>query len=355
MNKYRGKFYHFHHHYYEMRLVFRPYVMFVQEPEFNRECVSTDSHGMRHQHIRGRDYSMSELREHFEECDVMVGGSTVFGVDASSNKTTISALMTEKAPDGVPVINLGIRGAMPQQELVAFMMLRHLLPKVRNIYIFSGVNVASYAAQKNSLIYEDYGCLFSEEYNYNLMREQYKLFTASHEDVRRYRTFDWFEALYDKSPYIRGFLRRFLDIDESRPELPGKNRKEQLNQLLVWFRRDLESWKNIKSSVESVKYVLQPAIGWNAKALSEREQKIMDEDRTIDKTLSYYATPEFYQGYSEKVAALCYDAGIEFHDANKWFDEPVHAGSDYFTDVCHLNDNGNSAVAEFMKSSGISK
>ncbi len=240
MNKFRGQFYPFHHHYYEMRLVFRPYVMFVQEPDFDRECVSTDSFGMRHQHINGRDVSLAELRETVDLCDVMVGGSTVFGVDASSNATTIAAMMSRSAKDGVPVINLGIRGAMPQQELMAFLMLRHMLPKVRRIHVVSGVNLASFAAHNNALVNEDYGCLFSEEYNYNLMRAQYQLFTASQADVRRYRSFDWFEALYTRSSIVRKVVHKIAKIDDTRPKLPGRNRNEQLELLLKWFRERSE-------------------------------------------------------------------------------------------------------------------
>ncbi len=77
---------------------------------------------------------------------------------------------------------------------------------------------------------------------------------------------------------------------------------------------------------------------------------IMDVDRSVDPTLGHYATRDYYLDYRRKISRLCDAAGIRFRDVNEWFEDPAHAGKDYFTDVCHLNDSGNAEVAKFMAS-----
>ena len=108
--------------------------MYINEPNYRSKAVNTDQMGFRLQYLNGEEpMEWSALRAEFQECDVLVGNSTVFGVDAPSDKATISHHLNSsfKDPRGTPVINLGVRGATSQQEVVMFQAMRRFMPPVR--------------------------------------------------------------------------------------------------------------------------------------------------------------------------------------------------------------------------------
>ena len=158
----RFKYYPQHEAYYEMYPVYRPFVYWVNEPLFKSPYVNTDANGLRYNYLPdGTLVDLKTLKSSYDQCDIMIGGSTVFGVDASNDMQTITFHLSGNK---VPCINLGNRGATSFQELLLFIFNQSVFPKIRNIYIVSGVNNCSLASLDGSIIYDEYGGVFGQDY-----------------------------------------------------------------------------------------------------------------------------------------------------------------------------------------------
>lgn len=333
-----------------MRMEFRPFVMYVNQPNFRSEPVNTNSLGFREEYWLNSALDWEATKEHSTSCDLLVGSSTAFGVDASSDRGTITHFLNTSRTER-PVINLGVRGAMPQQELLTYWIARRHLPPPKNIVILSGVNLASFSAMPDTLFYKDFGGVFVEQYCFSLLSEQYKKFYYSPMELSRSRLIDYICARVDKSSWMRRLMMAaFPPEARFRPERPSWKFNEKCGHLIGLLENDLDLWRLIQADGVKVHFVLQPAVGWTKKPLADAEQAIMREDRKLDPTLDIYANSEFYQFYMPRIRDLCERRGIAFYDANAWLDEEHHARQNYFTDVCHMNDAGYAAMAQLLAS-----
>jgi hypothetical protein len=119
--------------------------------------VNTDQYGFGRQHTpSGKTLNIATLAEDFEACNVLLGGSVVFGVAVSSDRATITSYLTS---DDHPFVNLGTRGATSQHELSAFLLARPYLPPVREIVLLTGVNECILASRPVADVYELFGDL----------------------------------------------------------------------------------------------------------------------------------------------------------------------------------------------------
>src|ERR1700760_631269 len=85
-----------HADYYRMAMVFRPFVMAVHEPGFRSDAVNTDEFGLRVQHhLDGTRVEWPRLRDRVDRCSVLVGNSSAFSNDASSDRATLAYRLNE--------------------------------------------------------------------------------------------------------------------------------------------------------------------------------------------------------------------------------------------------------------------
>ena len=341
---------------------FRPFVLAVGKPHYRSQSVNIDRLGLREQYDSdGRFINIDTMKYDYERCNIIVGGSTVFGVDATSDKTTLGARLTEP---GVPCINLGVRGALSQQELILFHQIKRFLPPIDNIILMTGINNCSIAFLPDSLFYPDYGGVFSEQYYYNTfyqdLQNQYDLlYNPPVKGVyTRQRFLEWVNThIYNRFASVRRWATRRFETECTPPaRKPTIPTRPKLELMLDFARNDIQTWGCIQQGLKNkdgqptrVHVVLQPCIGWTTKKLTQLEQELFDADAALTETMRQYTTPDIHEQCVQAYEQAARDAGLDFHDANTWLNDPKYTPIELFTDVCHLTDEGSVIVANLLK------
>lgn len=341
-----------HPDYVPMSMVFRPFVMCIHTPDYHTKSVNTDRLGWRVQYgPNGERLDLDTLRDRYAMCDVLVGNSTIFGVDATSDHHTTGAHLNrlrQRNDPGVPLVSMGIRGATTQQELVSFLWFRHLLPKIRRVVIVSGVNEPTIVASPEMMHYPDVGAIFGEPRFMNLFRDQYAEFEGDPSILSRNRLHEFIHQLWSKHRVVRKLVREIFAADvRTTPRMPTAEPAKRLKMLEPWIRSCFATWADLgRGAGFSVEYVIQPIIGWTGKPLAPFEEMTFSNDLENIPSLRGYANPQFGAMYKARLAALCSEVGIACHDANEWFEHSPMAHAELFTDVCHLTDDGYRVLAE---------
>jgi hypothetical protein len=345
----RFRYYPQHKDYVALALEFRPFVMATHQPLYRSPAVNTDKFGLREQYAPdGVFLDMARLPSLCAECDVVLGGSTVFGVDATSDKATLPHFLSRPQQ---PCLNLGIRGATCQQEVVLFLLLKQYLPKVRNVILFTGVNNCSLASLEGTLQFPDFGGIFSEEYHFNSFISQAIHANGSRALWVKQRCCSLVDRLHRRSRlgrWLLGGRRRAEMLGGSSPQPYDFEAKvDSINRFLA---NDLHTWGCLQQATGcKVHFVLQPAIRWTRKPLTPMEAECFEADVVRIPSMMRYATPEFHTRYRAHISSLCQTHAIDFHDASTWLNEAPYAEKTLFTDVCHLTDEGNRVMAELLR------
>lgn len=343
-----------HEHYARMAMEFRPFVMSVHEPMFRSPCVNTDRLGFREQvSANGQRISLADLREFADSCDVILGGSTVFGVDATTDVMTISAQMTRLLPENDNarklVVNLGIRGATSTQEAHIYQFARRFLPKVDNLFILSGVNNAYMSVVDESQRWTPFGALISDRHYYLRFREQY-LNDSTNREVRMISDMEqWLLEQFAKPGRFRTMVEKAYKIFAS-DRIPQRSvtqhgSNERLALAYEDLKADLITVRDLAPEART-RYVLQPAAIWCGKKLTSQEQKIIAADDAVEPANALYGSRAFHKMFSKGVKGICAQCEMEFIDANDWFGALNDDAISQFTDMCHLTDDGNRILAE---------
>ena len=107
-----------------------PTVMHMTPPNFRSDTVNTDSTGMRW--TFGKNHRMITPESiKTEACNIIVGGSTPFGVGATSDSATIASKLSLLSSDNW--INFAIRTHTLTQNLSFFLSHRHRLTRIRSL------------------------------------------------------------------------------------------------------------------------------------------------------------------------------------------------------------------------------
>lgn len=342
--------YPFHIDYVSMGSWYRPFQMFLNEADYVSKSVNTDRHGLR---LQFKD-SGSALA--LEECssgafDIMVGGSSVFGVDASSDRMTLPALLSTPQ---VRCLNWGIRAAGTQHELLAFLFFKRYVKNIRRVVIFSGLNLCSIASMEDIMIYPDQGALFSEEY---FMRQSLESLRAREGgdtalDSMLASLTRRIKRAYEKREFLRNLMQFFLPKLRrpahlaKQPERNIRGFEKRVEALLILLENELATWAGLAKGLNfELVYVLQPALRWSQKGTNAVEEECLSADAKLYVEMELFANRAFHQRYASRLSAMCGSLGIPFVDSNTLLDD-VDGSEPVFTDVCHLTDYGNEVLAK---------
>ena len=112
----------------------------------------------------------------------------------------------------------------------------------------------------------------------------------------------------------------------------------------------IETWGWIQAATGvRVHYVLQPAIGWTRKPLTEIENECFQEDLRTIESVKRFTDRAIYLRFRSLVGSACSSASVRFHDANEWLEAPEFCNENVFTDSCHFNDRGNELFAGLLR------
>lgn len=352
----RFKYYPHHRDYFDMRQSPRPFVMHINSPNYSSASVNTDALGFReHFDLDGKFVDWKTCGDQFDRCNVVVGGSTVFGVDATDDQKTMSHLLsTEFSPydesERIPFLNFGLRAATSMQELMLFMMNMHSLPKIENVILFSGVNNACLCVMPELFFHDNSRPMFAEDHLHYSTIETYRKFEMERDSLRLLRFHDWLDKHFRQKKILMSLLRLFQGPLGPRDGVIKTSQKLRTKIVFDYFAEELAIWRALADGMGfNITYVLQPCIGWNGRQLTAIEDQLYQEDLSWIPTMRDYSNQVFHSDFKNRTQEACERFGIDFYDANDHFNSSSADGKEIFTDVCHLTDAGYAEMAIYMR------
>ena len=292
-----------------------PFIMRFHRKNVSLPSVTTDDYGFRNTILKNKSkFYLSNYLNHFEgKLGVMIGSSTCFGVGASSDKFTISSILSQNT--NFSWFNLGGRAFNSTQEWILFSL--YLPKKIDVIIIFSGINnlILSYLTQTSPFI----NSIFSN------FQYDYLMNTVS-------------KGIKNTIKYKLFCNKKINNID--------KNKK--YNNILHCFQRDMDMWNHFRCSFNCKLYfVFQPIATWIEKDLTSEEEKIFDIlDNMQEPTwkIIYKHILEDKDKYLNDIKNICNKFNIPFLDINS--KNSFCKNEWLFVDRVHLTDNGYQLVQE---------
>ena len=325
-----------------------PHIMYTQTRNFRSEVCNTDFNGLRFNEGNNLNKSLSifdktkssDLKE-----GLIIGGSTAFGVGTSQDKHTLSSLLSKK--NNYCFHNLGGRAYNGFQELILYQSLIEKVDKIKKIIIFSGLNdlyLLNHVNFQNNIGPIFFNKRFFEALKYSeigIIRKFLHLYLSP-----------FFLKDIDWSNITKKDLYKYLTNKKFRSDyklrIQNFEKKISLDGVIL---RNLKLWNIItKNQNIYIYYFLQPYFFW-CKEASKEEEKLMN----------YYKKHEVYWNahdiindsyikYKKKIENYCNNFSIKFFDCNEYFLENINKNEWLFIDRAHLNDNGYSIIANYIKS-----
>jgi len=242
--------------------------------------------------------------------NVVVGGSTVFGVGASSDSNTLTSRLNYKS--AYLNQNFGVRGYVSTQEMINLLLNFSYIKDTQKILVVSGVNDISIAVDGGSRTESDANLFFAENV---FLKEKWS---------KRPKAF---------RPYIQFYLN---EIDYS----------------LFRIRNNLSVMKNLAESIGSkIYYGLQPVSGWCEITLTESEHLRINTDHKLIPSLSITNSKEIGRYCRLAIHQICIDLDIQYVDFNSSLEMSMASEinrRDVFSDMCHLTDYGYDLLSDFV-------
>jgi hypothetical protein len=284
-----------------------PYLMYFHPAGYESPVVHTDRLGFRISHGISEHASPGGQMPD-GPVNVLAGNSAVFGTGATRDEATLpSRLWTRHAP-GRPWLNFGGRAYNATQELLLFLLHRHLLPAIEEIVILSGFNTLALAGLP-AVQRGESGAFFYGTDFYAKMAELGAPPRAARRAHRR----------------------------AARPE-PPPDPAARIARAVELTVRHLSSWRLLAGDAR-LTFVLQPLAPWVRERPAPPEKLLFDElDRESDFSGKHHAiaTREAGRDYAAALRAGCVAAGVRFLD--EWV----------FVDRIHFTDEGHDLVAELL-------
>ncbi len=315
---------------------FRPFVTFVNPPNYRSASVNIDGYGLRESYdADGRYVELDRVAADYASCRVLLGSSAAFGVGASSDRSTISAGLTDADR---PCLNFGVRAVGCRQELAQFLALRHLLPAVDTVVIFSGANEAILAGSDRVALYRGYGAVFADHLR------------SADEPTAAPGAPTAVHSALDRVARLGRGRARPAPPPVRRDEAPELSFEDRLDELLTLAEDTLETWSWVQEGMSTrVIYVLQPVLPWTEKSLTAIERECLDADLATIAMVPKIVPGGVHEQLRDRLGGACARHGLEFHDANSWFGDGRYDDEELFFDVVHLTDAGNDAVAARLR------
>jgi hypothetical protein len=260
----------------------------------------------------------------------LVGGSSVFGIGATSDAATIPSLLN--ATTKFNWLNFGGRAFNSTQEAI----LVHLsnTKKIDGpIVVMSGANNLT-----RSLMSGSFSKMFGAFFHQGLFESQMRSAAIGNRALAR--------------QLITGLRERFgvgKKQHSQRLSNTSHSKAESYTAMLTVFERDCEYFQMLaRHNSTSASFVLQPFAPWIQKTLTEQEKELFNlldqEAEGFSRVLSELA--ERKQQYTQDLQAICAKTGLKFVDLNSASE--LQKPEWLFVDRVHLTDAGYSTVAKLL-------
>ena len=297
-----------------------PHLMYFHPRNASKPSVSTDQFGARNS-VGTKPNAPTAL---------LVGGSSVFGIGATSDSTTIPSLLN--ASTKYNWRNLGGRAFNSTQETI----LLHLsnTKKIDGpIVVMSGANNLT-----RSLMAGSFSPMYGAFFHQGLFEQQMKSAAVGNRALAR--------------QLIAGLREKFGLGKKSNIQMTShalSTKAESYKTMLTVFERDCEYLNMLaKHNSTTASFVLQPFALWINKSLTSQEIKLFElldqEAESFSRILVELA--EHKAQYARDVEAICANVGLKFLDLN--LAPELRQPEWLFVDRVHLTDAGYSVVAKLL-------
>lgn len=340
------------------KLLFRnvSFLMYFNHPNFLSDVVNTDSTGFRFAGAGGRQ-RLDKLPDS-AKIDILTGGSTAFGVGATSDGTTIPSLLSEKT--NRTWMNYAGRAFTSTQECISFMYHRPKSTRISNIVILGGFNDL-YVYFVSNFFDKHMGSFFNAQRFFEVM--------AGMEDNRRGQYFIrpfvnlLLKKKYGKYEFNRVANNVAIQLLFNKKKISETalgyalgesitHHQSQPQEVIDVLRRNISNWKLIANGCgANIKYVLQPYADWLPnRRLTSNEKSSFDILDTVDVRGSEARLKfkSLYRWYSDELKTLFNEEKIDFLDSNTVIDTSKSNNRDVFVDRVHLTDYGYQILSDYI-------
>jgi hypothetical protein len=299
-----------------------PYLMYFHPCNYTSDVVNTDTLGFRYSECTSeKKHSVSDTTG--GSVRLIAGSSTVFGIGASSDGSTLASCLNRNDIRQEPWLNFGGRSFNSTQEVIQLILNKHRLTNVEEIVVFSGFNDLGLAKMPDHLK-SDGGAFFNCEPFYDLKNKN-----KSKLQALKY----WITGGDDTSCESL-----------SLPEQMDAAANQTLQNLLIW--KLVADHFNAKLT-----YVLQPLANWVRSSGSVEEENLFAELDELGDFTSIYGdilTPKVCEQYGLKLQKGCEDLKVEFINMAPIIAESVTELDWIFVDRIHFTDHGHNLVSKLI-------
>ncbi|HLB41659.1 MAG TPA: hypothetical protein VJN02_02200 [Gammaproteobacteria bacterium] len=320
-------------------MVLMPYVTAISKPNFISNIVNTDQYGYRLSTGENGTVS-SETWWNLQNKGVVLGGSFVFGVGSSSDKTTLTSYLNKYSKKNF--LNLGIRAGNSTQEFIASLP---YLEESSFVILCSGANNLMI-----SLLDGNYKELYAHlsvmdavkklsDYSYAQLVHSIK---NPFSNIGKYQL-PYFILKSIKDEIKRRLLSKFGTQNNTKEVLTRENIEKSVEASLSYQRRDLSFLKKIRGA-RPLFFVVQPFADSIYKKMTHEENELFEIlDSMQGSVWEFYKKYfiECWPNYISRLSSICQQLNIPFLDLNM----VPYSGWSY-VDRVHMTDLGYKQVAE---------
>ena len=296
-----------------------PYLMYFNPRNAVLKSVSTDDRGFRN--TTGSQNKRSTA--------LLIGGSTVFGIGATSNGTTITSRLNGLTEHSW--LNFGGRAFNSTQEA----MLVHLSNTAKvdgPIVVMSGINNLT-----RLLLPGNFSPMYGAFFQQSFFEKQMATGAVGNRELL------WI--------LLNGLLSKFGIGKGVAPLSPSEavTKADSYFAMLKVFERDCEYLQMFaKHNGTTVTFAMQPFVPWMNKTLTSQEMQLfalLDLDGGGFSPILNELT-NCKEKYSQDLRTICLKVGMNYLDLNE---APELQRPDWlFVDRAHLNDAGYDTVAKIL-------
>lgn len=300
----------------------RPYIMYFHTPNFVSPVVNTDSFGFRLTPHGTKSVSPLNIGPD-QICNLIVGGSTAFGVGADTDNGTIAAHLSKNTGD--VWLNFAGRAFSAFQEFSLFASFQKYVTKVNRIVIISGFNNL-YLAQRNLPFEMPLGAFFFQQ------------------------AFESAMVKGGRRAAIRSLLRRPKADHQS----TTRTMTSAIELAVESTRHSLELWRALAlAKGAKLVFALQPTAVWSERRESSHEKELFEFLSAIDHNLASTLRRldlTCYQSYRQALLAMTQELQISFLDLNDHMRSLRDDADWHYVDRVHYTSIGYQRVAEAVTS-----
>lgn len=305
-----------------------PYSMMGNPANFRSDEINTDNYGFRFSHFQGETVSLENL-ERFDRVNILIGGSTVFGVGSSSDATTISSLLADLTRE--PWLNMGVRAAVSFQEYLHLVQHFKKAKSVGKVVVFSGIN-------------DIYRNLMDDTITLYDKRFQYQNDLYAKNSAKRIAYAYLMSLITNKN--VNNFLHGYQNGSGSKSVAIDKIGAYDLRRI---FDRNFHLYSALASYTGfELKYFIQPFFPLTGKVGTKQETEAIRVNEMRQANTNWLETKaRIVDEYDDVCASLFELAGryhLPIYDSNDSF----KSEETFFVDNVHLGDAGNRRAAEVI-------